>query len=293
MSSNLAVVQQGAVDLPPTLDREKVELVKQTILKGATDLELQLFVNQANTRRLDPFTKQIYGIKTGQGLQIFASIDGLRVIAQRSGEYAGQVGPLWCGDDGQWADVWLQNTPPAAAKVGVLRKGWTEPLWGVATFRSYGANKSGPVWKSMPDVMLAKCAESIALRKAFPDDLSGLYVAEEWSEEPQAQRDGRGTAETVNQDTGEIVSADALNANITALRERLGWTAQDVIDDAGRQNPPINLRTSAGLRSMVALLTNYVNEEDARDLDEQEALPIDAAYRLEHEGEAGDDEYSR
>jgi hypothetical protein len=116
-------------------------------------------------------------IERGGRFTIQASIDGLRIVAQRSNEYAGQAGPYWCGADGVWTDVWLQQTPPTAAKVGVMRKGFTEVLWAVAKFESYNANS--PIWKKMPDLMIAKCAEALALRKAFPNDLSGIYTAEE------------------------------------------------------------------------------------------------------------------
>ena len=71
----------------------------------------------------------------------------------------------------------VETTPPIAAKVGVMRKGFAEPLWAVAKFESYSANS--PIWKKMPDLMIAKCAEALALRKAFPNDLSGIYTAEE------------------------------------------------------------------------------------------------------------------
>lgn len=151
--------------------------LKQIGLANAPKAELAVFLHFAQRTGLDPFARQIYMIERGGRYNIQASIDGLRIVAQRSGEYAGQVGPYWCGIDGEWTDVWLENTPPVAAKVGVLRKGFNEPLWGVAKFDSYNANS--PIWKKMPDTMIAKCAEALALRKAFPNDLSGIYTTEE------------------------------------------------------------------------------------------------------------------
>jgi phage recombination protein Bet len=182
---------------------DQVQLIKDTICKGASDNELKLFLHVSQKTGLDPFVRQIYSIarwdsRLGKEVhQTMVSIDGARLVAERSGKYKGQKGPFWCGKDGVWKEAWLDNTPPAAAKVGVIREGFDEPLWGVATWLQYvQTNKQGqptPMWSKMGPVMLAKCAEMLALRKAFPQDLSGLYEQSEMDqatvvvEEPKSQ----------------------------------------------------------------------------------------------------------
>jgi len=183
--------------------REQIETIKQTVARGANDAQLALFLQTCRSRGLDPFVKQVYF--TPQG--IIVSIDGLRAIAERTGAYA----------PGATRYEYDENKNLVAAFVSV--KKYVNGTWFDVEESAFYEEYRGtsPIWKKMPRVMLAKCAEARALRRAFSSDLSGLYAAEEMD---QAQRDERPVEVTVlpAADAGRdySVAADAIR-NATDL----------------------------------------------------------------------------
>ena len=90
---------------PIANNEERKQLVRNLLCKQATDSELVMFSMACDKAKLDPFSRQIYITKYGGRMTIITGIDGFRVIAQRSGQYLGQKGPFWCGEEGEWKEV--------------------------------------------------------------------------------------------------------------------------------------------------------------------------------------------
>lgn len=202
MSTNTQLVQFDNYKRPvkqteekqPILSPDKVELLKRTVCKGATNDELELFLHVCRRTGLDPFMRQVYAIKRrrkkngkwSEEMTIQTGIDGFRLIASRTGQYMGSDEPVF---------EYKDNKPyPHKCKVTVYRyiNGNRASFTGLIFWDEfYPGSDKGHFWHKMPHTMLEKCAEAKALRKAFPAELSGVY---EHSELTQADSDNNFTA---------------------------------------------------------------------------------------------------
>ena len=209
---------------------EQTQLISTTIAPGCSNDELRLFAYACQRTGLDPFSKQIYAIKRGGKMTIQAGIDGLRAIAERTGQLDGSE-TFWCGEDGQWADVWLGSKPPAAAKTIIHRKGCQHPFTGTARFADYNAGQG--LWSKMPAAMIAKCSEALALRKAFPADMSGVYSTDEMDQavEPvTVSAMPAGDVKIFQAGKAAIAKADSM-AKLTEVTGRMETRKSDLSDD--------------------------------------------------------------
>lgn len=182
----------------------QLNALRATICVDATDAELEVHLITCKRLRFDPFARQCWFVKRLQKVQdengtstwqkvgrTETSIDGLRSVAEDSGEYEGQEPLQWYdGESGKWLDVWTLEYPPLAARASVYRKGHRTPMVAVAHWSeyvpTYTKRENGQEveyvvarWEKAGASQLAKCAEALALRRAFPRTLSGVHTSEE------------------------------------------------------------------------------------------------------------------
>lgn len=214
----------------------------KTLAERAT---VAAFLQHCARTGLDPIARQIYSIaRKSKGQlkwQIQISIDGARLVAERTGQYEGQTTPEFTADGVTWTQVWLSSEPPKAARVGVYRRGFREALYAVALWDAYvqtkdewkNGSRTGNVivtemWQKMGPLMLAKCAEMLALRKAFPQDLSGLYSSEEMAQATPAAAPSESPASADTRSVGGLADNPA-TAEETQAQQRVvtfDWAAE-------------------------------------------------------------------
>lgn len=172
-----------AIQQPDQFNKDQIDLIKNTVAKGTTDLQLQLFLEVCKTSGLNPFQRQIYAVtreswnpdtkRKEPTMTIQTGIDGYRVIAARTGVHAGTTDPEYGPLEGKyptWARVVVRKIVGGVLAEFPATARWSEY---VQTNRE-GAPTN--MWAKMPFLMLGKCAEALALRKAFPAELSGVYT---------------------------------------------------------------------------------------------------------------------
>lgn len=189
MSSDAIVRTNGAAiqkPIAPSFEftEEQRRIIRDTFLNGASESEAAVLMELARVRRLNPITRQIHFVKrwdSRKKAEVWSpqvGIDGFRSLAERTGLYDGQDEPEFEYD---------KSGHMKLCRVRVYRKDWSRPCVGVAHFSEYvQTTKEGgatQMWATKPHVMLAKCAEALAIRKAFPEDTSGLYAPEEMGSE--------------------------------------------------------------------------------------------------------------
>lgn len=164
--------------VPMEFNESQVALIKTTVARGTTNDQLALFLYTCKKTGLDPLAKQIHCIvrqtKNGPVMSIQTAIDGYRLVADRSGKYAGNDDP-----------VYDNEITPTKATVTVYKIVSGVRCQFTATARwsqYYPGDLQGFMWKKMPHLMLGKCAEALALRKAFPAELSGIYTNDEMAQ---------------------------------------------------------------------------------------------------------------
>jgi phage recombination protein Bet len=174
----------NSVALKSAWTTDQLRLIKNQIAKDATNDELELFLYHCKKTGLDPLAHQIYfqkrlDRKTGESRVVFiTSIDGFRTIAARTGEHAGTDDAIF--------ELDLNNNPKrATVTVYRLVKGQKGSFTASARWEEYCPPQGKDfMWQKMKFTMLAKCAESLALRKAFPNELGGTYSKEELDQSP-------------------------------------------------------------------------------------------------------------
>lgn len=139
---------------------------------------VQAFIAAVQRSGLDPFARQIYAAEMGGKWTILGAIDGFRAVATSSREYEGRTAIEYTADGVTWTDTWLSNDPPSAARVGVKRKGYTDFVPTVVTWKEFGRNTGQ--WKTQPAHMLGIRVLSHALRDSFPQILGGIYTPEDF-----------------------------------------------------------------------------------------------------------------
>lgn len=202
-SKDLAVIAGEVTKYTP----QQLELIKTTVAKGTTNDQLSLFLYTAKHTGLDPLLKQIHAVvrsgKNGKEMAIQSGIDGLRLIADRTGKYAGNDDPIFVYPSGKSDGEPGEFPTKATVTVYKMMDGQKVAFTASARWSEYKP-PADFMWKKMPHVMLGKCAEALALRKAFPAEMGSVLSNEEMAQATEEQPAKKSTKPQVEQPKAAI-----------------------------------------------------------------------------------------
>jgi len=189
--------------MPSYYTQDQIHLLKNTICRGISDNDFMIFSHICKRTGLDPFARQIYAVARKGQMTIQTGIDGYRLIAERTGKYAPGREPTYAYD----------SNGKLLSATSYIKKQTADGTWhevcATAFFAEYVQVYNGQpsqFWAKMPHGQIAKCAEALALRKAFPQEMSGIYTAEEMQ-----QADVEIQAESVEDNKPKVISEEQFN----------------------------------------------------------------------------------
>lgn len=234
---------------------EHVKLIKNSVAKDLTEVEFQLFMMMAKRSRLDPLLKQMSAIvfnkenKDRRSVSYITNIDGFRVIAGRTGHMGGSDAPAYDID----AKGYLKS-----CTVTVYRNDAGKGFSATAFFAEYNTGRN--LWAKMPKTMIAKCAEALALRKAFPQDLSGIYTTEEMDQ----------ASEPKNVISGVLISKEQKD-KITELLKQKARSVNDLRGYAKKKynQEDLNELTFAQASEVINKISTLPNPKPIEDAEDE------------------------
>jgi len=252
------LVAHGGASTDLTIDPDQSSFTSQQVavlqhigVENASEGDLAVFFHVVKRTGLDPFARQIYMIgrnsnvkddRTNQWVKVVkwtiqTGIDGYRLIGRRAADVRRETisvsAPEWCTEDGEWRPVWRSAWGwPVAARVTIHRSG--SPFTAVALFDEYKQTKRDggltQMWEQRPAGQIAKCAEALAWRTAFPQDLAGIYVEDEMQ---QADRDDLPTGPQPEQSgASRLRAAMASSATVDSTEPAAPADVEDVVVEA-------------------------------------------------------------
>lgn len=206
-------------------DNESIRAIKNMIdpTGKLNDSQIDLFMHVCKTRNLDPRLKEVFAIpryNSGSGkteLTIQVSIDGLRLIAERTGKYS----------PGSPTEFIYNEKGDLIGATSFVKKLTADGTWHEVSATAFlseykpSEQKKAMFWNKMPAVMIEKCAEARALRRAFPSDFSGLYSQEEMDQATPVDQSTtiEREATPVQNDILESISFEEYNELMDYIRE--------------------------------------------------------------------------